>query len=120
MAPKASGVTGVITKTYDVIEELPNGGRLVLCDVSWNDGEPRTELRIIRNNGHFGSGIPITKKGLKKLTKYLSELDEPSPKKKEKEEVDFSKIFESGSSVSKARSSGYTTKDGRISLYRKR
>lgn len=106
-------VSAEIIETYSTVETFADGSKLILCLISWNGKEPRLELRVIKSNGHFGSGVSFSKKKL--VTALKSVPDEVI-----KQSVDFDDIFKSAEKIDKLRDVGYVTKNGKILLSKKR
>lgn len=123
MAKGSKNITGEIKEIYKVIERYDDESELLLCDISWNDRPARTELRIVKKNGHFGSGLVISKKNIKKLSKCIDLLpdkdDSVEDESPEGDPVDFDEIFKSAKKIDKLREEGYVTKNGKIALHKK-
>lgn len=110
---KDRNISFEIIETYSTVDTFSDGSKLVICLISWNGNEPRLELRHIKANGHFGSGVAFSKK---KLIKALKDV----PDEIIKQSVDFEDIFKSAEKIDMLRDNGYVTTNGKITLSKKR
>lgn len=102
----------------DIIEEYGRVGNKMYAKISWNDGEPRDEIRIVTEdssgNMRFGKGIAITGDELRQFFNMCEE------KEKREKGVDFNAIFASSGNIIQHRQDGHTTKDGFIELKKRK
>ena len=65
-----------ITKTIGIISESPKGWTKELNLVSWNDKEPKYDLREWNpDHDRMGKGITLTEEEMKKIKELLNESE---------------------------------------------
>ena len=107
-----------IEKIYGEVKSKDSEDKKIVADISWNDRPAKTEIRVVRSNGNFGSGISLNDNDeIEQLSKILGEI----PKEKgNKKEVDFNKLFSNAKEITGKRKQGYLTDNGYIVLTRKK
>lgn len=109
---KKREVTCKIHKVYGFLSDKED--KVFAC-VSWNNGEPRDEVRKCwkdKDSGELklGKGIDLSEEEIDALKSFIK--DKPKP-------VDFSAVFESSVGIMEKRAAGFQTEDGFAVLRRR-
>lgn len=71
-----AGIKYEITATYGVISESSKGWKKQLRSISWNDREPKFDLREwAPDDSKMGKGITLSKEELIELKELLNTID---------------------------------------------
>lgn len=101
-----------INDVYAITHTTPT---IFYGNVTWNNGEPRDEIRLIYNRDELpkkitkkcydaiklGKGFPISRDAMREVVKAFHDLDEENDMKA----VDFNKVFSEGNEITHQRNS---------------